>query len=441
MKIKQYVILILGFCLALNLTGCNKGSSETLQAEDSLYISESQEGNSLEGSYVYENVEMGFSLEMPRTWEGKFFTEKTQEGVSFYHKNKKEGLHAELFSIYIFGTEGDWENASPEFKEYHALELGVREGMVYVRVRPSDFQYNPEEEEESVIREYESMLVESNLIFDSFRFINEKNPSVEQSDPSKVVLEEEFVTEDGLTYTLVLNRSDIESEYYDNIRIYKEYTSKKECVFDLQSQDFNILGVKLDEVPAFYTYEDQNKDGIKELYFTESGLLSDYPRRLIIGYFNETFEIMFFRPIYKIEYQDFDGDGSMELFGETIPGQVSYDMGFEEVFRLQNNKYYHAAVATKEFADLMQEEALKRFNKERSIKNLNYLIGRYAYSNDLESIDRLLLENEQMMAPYIENPDYYEDVMYISNIFSMIEMYEERWQWNHDNDESLAVSE
>ncbi len=265
----------------------------------------------------------------------------------------------------------------------------------------------------------------------------------EEETESGVVLKEDITAEDGLTYTLVFAKTeDMEDHYYNNICIYKDYSGKKECVFDLQAQGHSILGTELDEMPAFYAYEDRNEDGIKELYLTESGMLSDFQRRLIIGYFNKTFNIMFYCPMYEVKYQDFDGDGIKELFGATIAGgQVSYDIGFEEVFKLKDNQYYCYLEGTKKLANIQQTEAEKQFEKEPTLQNLNTLVGRCAYNSDVKRADKLLLEYEKMIAPHLEDTENFEDVIFILAYSSMVEDYKERWQWMQKNDGALAVRE
>lgn len=133
---------VFAILLGVLLTGCGTGSSE-----------------------VYENVALGFRMQLPAEWAGQYIVEPhptSENAVIFYTKATDEpGWRTEDFwggtLCYIFKTpmeewlaSGRGADAPTEFRI-----LGENDAYVYRMVFPGDMNYDPENQAQT--QRYEEM--------------------------------------------------------------------------------------------------------------------------------------------------------------------------------------------------------------------------------------------------------------------------------------------
>ncbi|GAA3413803.1 stalk domain-containing protein [Paenibacillus hodogayensis] len=122
-------------------------------------------------SIVYENKKNNFTLQLPKSWEGKYdvvevLDEASKfENISFIDKANKEygGI---VFSIGIW-TKADWsQNGQTAMETGHVSKIGERGDRVFAISTPGDVQYDPHKEE--LTAQYNSMSKYVNTIKTSF---------------------------------------------------------------------------------------------------------------------------------------------------------------------------------------------------------------------------------------------------------------------------------
>lgn len=118
------------------------------------------------GTEPYVHESSGFALELPKVWKGRFdAVERKTEGVRHIEFRCKAAGDGVLFQVTLWPEE-DWKDSREDtLANTHAWELGTRNGFVYVFIRPSDVQYNPENPHEE--EEYRSMSRDVEAIRDS----------------------------------------------------------------------------------------------------------------------------------------------------------------------------------------------------------------------------------------------------------------------------------
>ncbi|WP_282936144.1 stalk domain-containing protein [Paenibacillus sp. RC67] len=122
-------------------------------------------------SIIYENKKNNFTLNLPKSWEGKYdAVEATDEASKFESisfidiANKEYG--GVVFSIGIWSKE-DWSQKGQTAMEVgHISKIGERGDKVFTISTPGDVQYDPHNEK--LTAEYTSMLHYVNTIKTSF---------------------------------------------------------------------------------------------------------------------------------------------------------------------------------------------------------------------------------------------------------------------------------
>ncbi|RKN74935.1 stalk domain-containing protein [Paenibacillus ginsengarvi] len=122
-------------------------------------------------SIVYENKKNNFTLDLPKSWEGKYdvveaFDEASKfEQITFINKANKE-YGGTVFSIGIWTNE-DWsQNGQTAMEVGHISKIGELGDRVFTLITPGDVQYNPHNVE--LTAEYTSMSKYVNTIKTSF---------------------------------------------------------------------------------------------------------------------------------------------------------------------------------------------------------------------------------------------------------------------------------
>ncbi len=119
--------------------------------------------------YLYEDKALGFSLEIPAEWEGKYGIEKNGESISFYHlqiREKYQNGMGNLFTIQrMEGNLNEEDIESPS----GCRVIAQANGFTYALFIPSDVQYPVWENSnaENLSAEYISMEKQVSEIADS----------------------------------------------------------------------------------------------------------------------------------------------------------------------------------------------------------------------------------------------------------------------------------
>lgn len=86
---------------------------------------------------TYTNERLGFELDIPKAWEGKYTIEEEDHVVRFRHKvEDEEGMI--LYYIFVFSSEQQWE----EEEGLNGLELGRGNGKIYIKRIAGDYPYD-----------------------------------------------------------------------------------------------------------------------------------------------------------------------------------------------------------------------------------------------------------------------------------------------------------
>jgi hypothetical protein len=141
---------------------------------DGLTTSVSKPKPSLESTKVnlYKNKTLHFSLEFPKSWENKYTESENRDGVTFSQVTNitTKGV---FFSISIFGTEKEWNDATASTEYMPYRYLGIRDGLVYVETAPDGEQYNTTVPGLTRISDdYFALLEKKDQILHSFKFLN-----------------------------------------------------------------------------------------------------------------------------------------------------------------------------------------------------------------------------------------------------------------------------
>lgn len=247
-----------------------------------------------------------------------------------------------------------------------------------------------------------------------------------------------ITTEDGKTYYVCYT---YEAAYWavDTKLLIHNDGPDGDVVFDIQEKGQSFY--KSDFEDNLFTYEDRNKDGIKELYFAEDAQASDPPRQLIINYKDGEFYIAFYDRIDEFGYADINGDGTPELYGiTTLGGQTSYDLGFATVFTLKDGQYYVSYELTKYLSQAMYETTLEEYKADNSIEMLNELVGYAVYNMSVDEAKKLIDEHADEIDAYIASGNDESNIMYIMMYEDMSKIYKERWDILLEKDGTLAIN-
>lgn len=133
-------------------------------------------------SVLYENNDIGFSMEIPTSWEGKYSIaevstivedELIYQGLSFFHTATMDELgEGRLFSIGR-STGEDFTEDEPPVMSGQTIILAQTGGYTYHISFPSDVQYNEDPKSESAA-EYKEMISQVDLLVNTFKLIADK---------------------------------------------------------------------------------------------------------------------------------------------------------------------------------------------------------------------------------------------------------------------------
>lgn len=132
-------------------------------------------------SILYENNDLGFSMQIPTSWEGKYsiveFEDTYGEGVSvesviFNHNATMDELGPETGFLFSFSkiTGEQFTVDEPPVMQGECRIIEQAGGYTYFVSFPSDVQYNEETGSESAI-EYKEMKSQVDFLIDSFELL------------------------------------------------------------------------------------------------------------------------------------------------------------------------------------------------------------------------------------------------------------------------------
>ncbi|MEJ8545518.1 methyltransferase [Brevibacillus borstelensis] len=140
----------LGFCLAI-LSLC--------------FLNACSEKNEDAQSILYENTTHHFTLQLPKSWEGKYEVKETEKQIFFLSKaNQPGGI---LCEVRIW-TQEEWKQDGEELTTIiHLEKIGETKDKVYSFSTPTDVQWVVGDAEKE--REYQAMFADIPSIKASFQ--------------------------------------------------------------------------------------------------------------------------------------------------------------------------------------------------------------------------------------------------------------------------------
>lgn len=174
MKNNKYIWGVMVIANTLLWTGCSHTNQlsyakEMIKLES---ISKVKEliNEPIQEQLTYKHPTLGFELQIPETWKGKYQVEENELGVSFYHDVPIE-YPGSLFTVMIIDTETGWDQCTEEEKSFPYREIARRNGLVYGVCMPSDFPYDIEDQKQKEwADEYIKMVEESEKIITTMQF-------------------------------------------------------------------------------------------------------------------------------------------------------------------------------------------------------------------------------------------------------------------------------
>jgi hypothetical protein len=117
---------------------------------------------------IYENTKLGFTLKLPKSWEGKYDVVEGTDFISFINiSNKEAGWGGVLFTIQIWSKE-KWNTDGAIAKQnIHISKIGERGDEIFTLSTPTDVNYNVNDEKMKA--EYASMWDHINTIKTTFK--------------------------------------------------------------------------------------------------------------------------------------------------------------------------------------------------------------------------------------------------------------------------------
>lgn len=123
-------------------------------------------------SITYRDEKMGFSIDFPKTWEGKYIVAEGEFGLSIKHNVNGENGD-KLITIGIYDTEQQWLADGGDDVAMPYSKLGIRNGLVFVYQLPSESNYDMETDKgKCAYEEYIELQKDIEDIIGSFKFLD-----------------------------------------------------------------------------------------------------------------------------------------------------------------------------------------------------------------------------------------------------------------------------
>jgi hypothetical protein len=188
---------------------------------------------------------------------------------------------------------------------------------------------------------------------------------------------------DGKLEQIILDDNKVEHKANpDEYRRIMIYNGSGSLVFDSQWAGLDIRGSRFGNTQEFIKIEDNNKNGLPELYLQEKPS-GDLPGRVMILESDKTdYHVLFFQKIENYYFTDLDHDGRQDLVGET--GGSAWELLYykdKTVFKQQGDKFLPSYELTWQLMDDEQNQANEdftshpNFEKFRNLIALNAILG------------------------------------------------------------------
>lgn len=142
---KKNLLILIVLSITLVFTGCKSNTSSNGTVETS------------NDNIEYVNETYNFRLQLPKTWEDKYYVEEGDKEIYFYHKNDlNDERKAELFTIHVSNTENEWEELEKEYEVISIIRKVIEDEQGIISITsPTDRAYS--EEEKEYYEEYKKM--------------------------------------------------------------------------------------------------------------------------------------------------------------------------------------------------------------------------------------------------------------------------------------------
>lgn len=235
-------------------------ASATNHKIDSWGITKYKLSETMKKNKRYLNDQIGFEIEFPESWDDtKYEVVEDVDGIKVnYLPQNRDIEKARLFELYIYGTVEEWNEWWDNGGEEEGLpfsKVGICNGMVIVESGPTEAIYQGREEAAIDAREYDAMMKDLKVIFNTFKPLFE--------DDSQEHDEDEFF---GV---------------WEIVNVLPSYISGLS-----QEEVDNYIGEQFTYTPSYYQFEQQRVDN--PYYSYEKVPTSDF----IEG--------------YKLSYEDWD---------------------------------------------------------------------------------------------------------------------------------------
>lgn len=237
---KKIIAVGLTFLLCAGLTACSPNNdtqesitSTPIQSEE---IDTDNELNDETESALYENFNLGFSMQIPFSWEGKYTIEELEQtygdegiikSISFSHNATMDEMGSDVGWLFSFGkvTGEHFTEDEPPIMSGQTIILAQTGGYTYYVHFPSGVEYNDDPESESAV-EYKEMVSQVDFLINTFKLIT-----------SEISLSVDYATDELL------------AEFDSYIDKYVEYEYAEKVIFKTNTKitNFRFIEVRYKE--------------------------------------------------------------------------------------------------------------------------------------------------------------------------------------------------
>lgn len=146
-------------------------------------------------------------------------------------------------------------------------------------------------------------------------------------------------------------------------------------VFNSRWAGLDITGTQFKSTDEFLQIQDNNKNGVPELYMQEKPSGDGPGRVAILESDGAGYHVLFFNNLENYYFADLDHDGKQDLIGDT--GSSSWELLYykhKTVFKLQGNKFLPSYELTWQLMDEEQKQANEDFSSQPDFDRLRRLI-------------------------------------------------------------------
>ena len=214
------------------------------------------------------------------------------------------------------------------------------------------------------------------------------------------------------------------SNEYCRIVIYNSHNYR---VFDSERAELGIRGTQFKDTADLIKIEDNNKNGIPELYLQEKGSGNATGRLVIIESDQTNYHVVFNNNLENYQFNDVDNDGKLELSGDT--GSAVWELLYymdKTVYKQKGSKYIPSYELTWLMVDNEQSKTNEEFANHPNFDNLLKLIA----------LDAVLGLKDEGMALIKQNIELKKDLANVATFKNITGSFEKKLQkyqtyWSH----------